>query len=140
MFYEEGRVLLTNQAYLSDQCIYAQILVTPSFSVFEYCTTNPRPDHSGSHRLLHEIYHSPKLFYTLDHLQIYSLCTDQGATISRPLAWTVPLAGAGLTTDGVVLCNQVRTVDWKARHAVFIESVGPELVADVLARVATLID
>lgn len=64
----------------------------------------------------------------------------RGSAFARGLAWTVPLAGAGLTTDGVVLCNQVRTVDWKARHAVFIESVGPELVADVLARVATLID
>jgi len=52
----------------------------------------------------------------------------------------VPLAGAGLVTDGVVLCNQVRTLDLKARRAQFIEAAPPELVADVLARVATLIE
>ena len=64
----------------------------------------------------------------------------RGGAFARGLAWTVPLAGGGLATDGVVLCNQVRTVDWKARRAVFIESVGPELAADVLARLATLIE
>ena len=50
------------------------------------------------------------------------------------------LAGAGLATGAVVLCNQVRTVDLKARRAQFIEAMPPELVADVLARVATLIE
>jgi mRNA-degrading endonuclease toxin of MazEF toxin-antitoxin module len=64
----------------------------------------------------------------------------RGGSFARGRAWTVPLAGAGLVTDGVVLCNQVRTVDLKARHAHFIEAVPPELVADVLARVATLIE
>jgi mRNA-degrading endonuclease toxin of MazEF toxin-antitoxin module len=50
------------------------------------------------------------------------------------------LAGAGLATDGVVLCNQVRTLDWKARRAQLIEAVPPDLIGDVLARVATLIE
>jgi len=52
----------------------------------------------------------------------------------------VALVGAGLVTNGVVLCNQVRTVDLKARRAQFIEAVPPELISDVLARVATLIE
>ncbi len=64
----------------------------------------------------------------------------RGGAFARGQAWTVPLAGAALATDGVVLCNQVRTVDWKARRAQFIEAVPPELIGDVLARVATLID
>ena len=64
----------------------------------------------------------------------------RGGSFARGHAWTVPLAGTGLLTDGVVLCNQVRTVDWKARRAQFIEGVSPELIADVLARVATLIE
>lgn len=63
-----------------------------------------------------------------------------GGAFARGHAWTVPLSGAGLATDGVVLCNQVRTVDWRARRAQFIEEVPPELIADVLARVATLIE
>lgn len=64
----------------------------------------------------------------------------RGGNFARGQAWTVPLAGAGLVTDGVVLCNQARTVDWKAGRAQFIEAVPAELVADVLARVATLIE
>ena len=50
------------------------------------------------------------------------------------------MAEAGLVTDGAVLCNQVRTVDLKPQRAQFIETVPPELIADVLARVATLFE
>ena len=64
----------------------------------------------------------------------------RGGASARGQAWTAPLSGVGLATDGVVLCNQVRTVDWKARRAQFIEAVATELIADVLARVATLIE
>lgn len=64
----------------------------------------------------------------------------RGSAFARGKAWTVPLPDAGLATDGVVLCNQVRTVDWKARRAQFVEAVSPDLIGDVLARVATLID
>jgi mRNA-degrading endonuclease toxin of MazEF toxin-antitoxin module len=64
----------------------------------------------------------------------------RGGAFARGRAWTVALTGAGLATNGVVLCNQVRTLDWKARHAQFIEAVPPNLIADVLARVATLIE
>ena len=64
----------------------------------------------------------------------------RGRAFARGQAWTVSLAGAGLVSDGVVLCNQVRTVDWKARRADFIEAVPSELITDVLARVATLIE
>lgn len=64
----------------------------------------------------------------------------RGGAFARGQAWTVPLVGAGLLTDGVVLCNQVRTVDLKARHAQFIEAAPAELTAEVLARVTTLID
>jgi len=64
----------------------------------------------------------------------------RGGAFARGKAWTVALAGTGLTTDGVVLCNQVRTVDWKAHRAQFIEAVPADLIADVLARVATLVE
>ena len=64
----------------------------------------------------------------------------RGGAFARGQAWAVPLAGTGLATEGVVLCNQVRTVDWQARRAQFIEAGPPELIADVLARVATLIE
>ena len=64
----------------------------------------------------------------------------RGGAFARGRSWTVPLAGTGLVTDGVVLCNQVRTVDWKARRGRLIEAVPGEFIADVLARVATLLE
>ena len=48
----------------------------------------------------------------------------------------MPLSGLGLQTEGVVLCNQVRTLDWQAGRAMPIEAAPAEPVADVLARVA----
>ena len=81
---------------------------------------------------------SPEAF---NRLGLLLACpVTRGSAFARGKAWTVALSDAGLATDGVVLCNQVRTVDWKARRAQFIEAVSPELTGDVLARVATLID
>lgn len=81
---------------------------------------------------------SPEAF---NHFGMALACPiTRGGAFARGQAWTVALSGAGLATDGVALCNQVRTVDWKARRAQFIEAVPPELIADVLARVATLIE
>jgi mRNA interferase ChpB len=64
----------------------------------------------------------------------------RGGSFARGIAWTVALTGTGLSTDGVVLCNQVRTLDWRQRRARFIEAAPDDIVAEVLARVATLID
>lgn len=64
----------------------------------------------------------------------------RGGAFARGRAWTVALPAAGLSTAGVVLCNQVRTVDWQARGIKFVEALPAELVAEVLARVSTLIE
>ena len=64
----------------------------------------------------------------------------RGGAFARGRAWAVPLSGPGLQTEGVVLCNQARTVDWQARRATLIEVAPAELVADVLARVAALLE
>lgn len=64
----------------------------------------------------------------------------RGGGFARGQAWTVPLTGFGLVTDGVVLSNQVRTIDWKVRRAALIEKAPTEVVAEVLARVAALIE
>lgn len=63
----------------------------------------------------------------------------RGGAFARGRMWTVPLA-AGLATDGVVLCNQVRTIDCDARRVAFIEAAPEDVTAEVLARVATLIE
>ena len=64
----------------------------------------------------------------------------RGGAFARGKAWTVAMSGARLRTDGVVLCNQVKTLDWLARRAAFIEHAPDELVADVIGRVSTLLE
>jgi mRNA interferase ChpB len=64
----------------------------------------------------------------------------RGGAFARGKAWTVALTGRGLQTDGVVLCNQLKTLDWQARHAEFIERAPDDLVSDAIARVATLLE
>ncbi|MDN3552887.1 type II toxin-antitoxin system PemK/MazF family toxin [Halomonas almeriensis] len=50
----------------------------------------------------------------------------------------LPLRKASTTTTGVVLCSQLRTLDIEARQGRWVESVPPEIMDDVLARLATL--
>ena len=64
----------------------------------------------------------------------------QGGGFAREHGFAVPLSGAGTRTQGVVLCNQLRTVDYRERGREFSESLPGDLVEEVLARVRTLID
>lgn len=64
----------------------------------------------------------------------------QGGGFARTNLWAVPLMGSGTATQGVVLTNQARTVDWKARGARYIESAPSTLVDEVLARVIVLLE
>lgn len=62
-----------------------------------------------------------------------------GGGFARSRGFTVSLAEADTTTTGVVLCSQIRTLDIEARQGRWVESVPPEIVDDVLARLATLV-
>lgn len=64
----------------------------------------------------------------------------QGGDFARYAGFAVTLSGSGTETQGVVLCNQIRTVDLEARAAKRVEAV-PEVVMDeVLARVQALFE
>ena len=58
----------------------------------------------------------------------------QGGLQSRYAGFAVTLMGSGCETQGVVMCNQPRTVDLVARLGRFVEAVGDELMEEVLAR------
>lgn len=45
----------------------------------------------------------------------------------------------GMQTTGVVLSDQVKSFDWKARQVKFVEKAPVELVEEVLAKVETLL-
>ena len=65
---------------------------------------------------------------------------SQGAAGARYAGFAASLMGTGTGTQGVVLCNQVRTLDFAARGARYVERVPEAVMLDVLARVATLIE
>ncbi len=64
----------------------------------------------------------------------------QGGNQTRFAGFAVTLMGSGAKTQGVVMCNQPRTVDVVSRKGKFIELVPEFVVSEVLARIQTLID
>jgi mRNA-degrading endonuclease toxin of MazEF toxin-antitoxin module len=47
--------------------------------------------------------------------------------------------GAGTRTQGVVVCDQPRTLDFSVRAAKFVEAVPNFVTADVLGRLGVLV-
>ena len=47
---------------------------------------------------------------------------------------------SSMDIKGVVLCDQMRSLDWKARKATLICSISPTIIADILAKFSTLLD
>jgi mRNA interferase MazF len=50
----------------------------------------------------------------------------------------VPLPAGG-KTRGVILSDQVKSLDWRARKATFVERAVDEVVAEVAARIVALV-
>lgn len=65
----------------------------------------------------------------------------QSGDFARYAGFAVTLGGSSTEMQGVVLCNQIRTVDLEARGAKRVEAV-PEAVMDeeVLGRVQALFE
>lgn len=62
----------------------------------------------------------------------------QGGQQSRFAGFAVTLMGSGAQTQGLVMCNQPRTVDLAARAGRFMEDVGNEVLDEVLARLQAI--
>jgi mRNA interferase MazF len=45
----------------------------------------------------------------------------------------------GSSISGVILADQLKSLDWRTRHAEYAGRVPEETVNDVLARIATLL-
>ncbi len=67
------------------------------------------------------------------------LPVSQGQTLARSAGYTCTLMGAGLNTQGVVICDQPRTIDFAVRGARYVESAPDNVVQDVLSRIAPLV-
>ena len=62
----------------------------------------------------------------------------QGGKQARFAGFAVSLMNTGTETQGVVMCNQPRTINYAARAARFVEDVPDHVVDEVLARLQTL--
>jgi mRNA-degrading endonuclease toxin of MazEF toxin-antitoxin module len=82
---------------------------------------------------------SPGPFNRLTKLPIVLPITSGGA-FARTAGFAVPLSGSGLKTTGVIRCDQPRVLDFAARRAQRLEQAPPEIVDEVLARLAPLFE
>ena len=78
---------------------------------------------------------TPQAFNRLG-VQLVAPITTGGA-FARHRGFAVELTGT--RTSGVILCNQLRTLDIAARNGRLVERVPAAVVDDMLAKIATLI-
>lgn len=64
----------------------------------------------------------------------------QGGNFARERGFAVSLSGAGINAQGVVLCNQLRATDLKARNARFLEKAPQDVIDEVVAKISTLFE
>lgn len=76
---------------------------------------------------------SPKAYNAKTQLMLCCPITSQ----VKGYPFEVAVAGAAI--NGVVLADQVKSVDWVARHAKFEGRVAPEIVEEVLAKLLVLL-
>ena len=81
---------------------------------------------------------SPKAFNRLGISLVAPI--TQGGNYARVKGFTVTLMGLGTDTQGVVLISGIRMADLVARKGTKVETAPPELVDEVLAILATLVE
>ncbi|MBI2432526.1 MAG: endoribonuclease MazF [Candidatus Hydrogenedentes bacterium] len=54
-------------------------------------------------------------------------------------AFEIPLTHGG-PIKGVVLADQVRSLDWRTRRAIFVCEAGPLILQDALAKIVALLE
>jgi mRNA interferase ChpB len=80
---------------------------------------------------------SPDAFNAATQLPVILPITSGGA-FARRIGFAVPLTGT--KTTGVVRCDQPRVLDIRARRGRKVEAVPPDLMEEILARVATIFE
>ena len=82
---------------------------------------------------------SPDRFNAMTGTAIVAPITSGGGG-SRMKGFAVSLSGAGTNATGVVMCDQLRTLDLRARNGRRSEAVPDYIIDDVVARIATLFE
>ena len=64
----------------------------------------------------------------------------QGGQQSRFAGFAVTLMGAGSETQGVVMCNQPRSINVAARSGRYVETLSADIVDEVFARLQPIFE
>jgi mRNA interferase MazF len=77
---------------------------------------------------------SPRIYNQKSSLALFMPITSQAK--GYPFEVVLPVE---LKTQGVILSDQIKSLDWKARSVSFIETASATLISEVQAKVETLI-
>ncbi|WP_414549955.1 endoribonuclease MazF [Anabaena sp. CCY 0017] len=77
---------------------------------------------------------SPQVYNEKTSLALFMPITKQQK--GYPFEVILP---SGLKTHGVILADQMKCLDWKARGVQFVESVPPEVTEEVQAKISPLL-
>ena len=80
---------------------------------------------------------SPTAFNDATRLPVVLPITS-GGDFARRLGFAVPISG--IKTTGFVRCDQPRVLDIEARNGKRVDSLPPEILNEVMARVVTLFE
>ena len=98
-----------------------------------WITLNPQAGHEQAGRRPALVL-SPKIYNIKSRLAI--LCTITNQVKGYPFEVPVP---DNLAVKGVILADQVKSLDWKIREATLICKLPEETVSDVLQKLETLL-
>ncbi len=82
---------------------------------------------------------SPSAFNRITNTPVVLPITG-GGNHARTNGFAVTLMGAGISTTGVIRCDQPRAIDLSARHAKKLESVPEFIMDEILARLAVIFE
>lgn len=80
---------------------------------------------------------SPAMFNAATNLPVILPITN-GGDFARRIGFAVPISG--IKTTGVIRCDQPRVLDLKARHSRKVDTLPPDILDDVIAKVATIFE
>ncbi|MBF0438584.1 MAG: type II toxin-antitoxin system PemK/MazF family toxin [Magnetococcales bacterium] len=108
--------------------------VTPEQGDIYLVNLDPTSDHETQGRRPVLVV-SPAVFNKLTGVPVVLPITT-GGNFARMAGFAVPLTGTA--TQGIIRCDQPRAIDFQSRSAKKLEHVPASIMAEVLARLATI--
>ena len=75
---------------------------------------------------------SPRSFNTRFKLAMVCSISGGAAEVTRNSGFLISLMGAGLQTHGAVHVHQLKSLDWSARQAQFVEKAPDNIIQEAL--------